>query len=518
LTFPRGVLILIDSMKLDLLILGDMHYVGPDGSARPLPDRKGKYALELAVRAVRNALRAGRPDAILLIGDILEQGSAPGAMEDARCVRETLAAFGIPLVVVPGNHDDYPDRIQEIFGWPEGAYEINGHLLMPFCDEYDPNTDLPSRPAGSMKRLTELAGSGKPIVVIQHPVILPHIEDDYPYNLANAREIADAYAEDGVCLSISGHFHAGVETLESAGTRYVVAPVLCQAPFPYTRIRLEDGKVISTETKSLYLRDGARLFDAHMHTEFAHCADDITVTAALERMALFGLRSAGFVEHSDQLYLPREGFWDRKDADQRATLVQADRDGSSRYAAFRAALQPVRSDRIFLGLEVESTADDGGLAVLEKDAAGYDYLVGSVHQLGEKTEPDMPQAEAERRFMLRTRQAVEGGVQVLAHPFRYFKKKWDRPAPRALYEAIADLLADGQVAAEINYHNNEPDPEFFALCLQKGVRLSFGSDAHALFEVADLHPHLQLLDELGVSGRFEEVLWRPARADRKDLP
>jgi histidinol phosphatase-like PHP family hydrolase len=240
----------------------------------------------------------------------------------------------------------------------------------------------------------------------------------------------------------------------------------------------------------------------------------VKTSTAIERMKMFGLRSGGFVEHSDQLYLPREGFWDRTDANRRATLERADRDGHSRFPAFVETVRPVRSDRIFLGLEVEPMVDAPGLGVLEKDAGGYDYMIGAIHQLAEKLTPNLPDEEVERLFLLRIRQLVESGVNILAHPFRYFRKKQNRPAPKSLYEVVADLLAEGGVAAEINYHTNEPDPEFFAICLRKGVTLSLGSDAHALFEVADLHPHLQFLDELGVAGRLEEVLWRPSRGGR----
>jgi len=504
-------------MNLDLLVLGDMHYVGPEGTARPLPARKGKFALELAVRVVRNALRAGRPDAIVLVGDIVERGSAPGAMEDAKQVRDSLSAFGIPLIVVPGNHDDYPDRIQDIFDCPEGVHEINGHLLVTFSDRYDPGTEVPLRSAESLKRLDDLSGSGKPIITIQHPVVLPKIECNYPFNLVNSVEVAQAYAKRGVCLSISGHFHDGVEAFESEGVTYLVAPVLCEAPFSYTRIRMKAGQVDSTETKSLHLEDLPGLFDAHMHTQFAHCADDTNVTAALARMDLLGLRCSGFAEHADHLYLPRDGFWGRLDTDQRPVLAAGERAGHSRYREYERIVHPIRSDRIFLGLEAEPAADGKGLALLKKDAKGYDYILGAIHQFGDKRFTHLPDEEIDARFLQKTRQVVEAGVDVLAHPFRYFKKTHNRVAPKTLYAPVADLLAEAGVAAEINYHTNEPDPEFFAICLKRGVKLSFGSDAHALFEVADLHPHLQLIDELGAAGRLEEILWRPKRARGADL-
>jgi histidinol phosphatase-like PHP family hydrolase len=86
----------------------------------------------------------------------------------------------------------------------------------------------------------------------------------------------------------------------------------------------------------------ADLFDAHVHTEFAYCAEDITVEGALERAAALGLGSLGLCEHADQLYLPREGFWERSDTNDRRSLRKAAEEGHSRVAAYRRR-QRVRS-------------------------------------------------------------------------------------------------------------------------------------------------------------------------------
>jgi putative hydrolase len=60
---------------------------------------------------------------------------------------------------------------------------------------------------------------------------------------------------------------------------------------------------------------------------------------------------------------------------------------------------------------------------------------------------------------------------------------------------VAELLARSGAAAEINFHNNEPDPEFIAICIERGVKIAFGSDAHALHEVGAFYPHLSVLRE-----------------------
>jgi len=112
-------------------------------------------------------------------------------------------------------------------------------------------------------------------------------------------------------------------------------------------------------------------------------------------------------------------------------------------------------------------------------------------------------------YMEGVRKLLACGIQVLAHPFRLFhRNRMDRPLE--LYGPVARLLSERGVAAEINFHTNVPDPEFFALCVRQGVKVAFGSDAHELREVADLHPHLALLREAAGREAVADLLWPPA--------
>ena len=279
-------------------------------------------------------------------------------------------------------------------------------------------------------------------------------------------------------------------------------------------------------------RSFAGLFDPHVHTELAGCAEDITASAALERARELNL-SIGFSEHADQLYFPREDYARYEtEAGKLSALGAAARAGHSRFAAYRQLLAPIAAQGVPIGLEVEAAEDSPGLALLDEDRGGWDYLLGAVHEFRQgqrpwtpsvaETTPDgsaatlreaaeslpRPGANLARDFMVQVEKLCAAGVQVLAHPFRVFIRK-GREVPRQLYRPVAEILAAHQVAAEINFHTNQPDPEFFALCLELGARLSVGSDAHAMWEVGALGPHLALLREIGAMDRLEEVLWRP---------
>jgi histidinol phosphatase-like PHP family hydrolase len=497
--------------SLDLVILGDMHYVGPKGQPRVNAALKFRFGLELGVRAVRDALRSGKPDAIVVLGDIVDRGSAPGALDDLRDVHKTLSAFGIPIIAVPGNHDDYPDQVQRLFGCERGIRELNGYLIVTFADRYAPETEVPSRPADHMAVLEQVKNSDKPVIAIQHAVLLPRIERDYPYNFPAAAEMACAYAEAGVCLSVSGHYHAGLDPHVADGVTYLVCPVLSEAPFLYTRLKMKGPRIESLERVPLSLAGTPGLHDMHVHTEFAYCATDITAEGALERIDLLGIPYAGIMEHADHLYLPRDGFWKRTDSNDTTSLRQALAAGHARYEAFRRKVLPLKSDRVFLGLEVEQAADGRGLAILNDDRKTCDYLIGAVHHFGDSEGVDLPQAELERMFMDATRQIVKAGVNILAHPFRYFPKQRARTEPRNLYRPVVDLLAARRVAAEVNFHTYTPEPEFFALCVKRGVKISLGTDSHSLVEVGELRLHLDLLRQIGALGRLDEILWKPVR-------
>ena len=78
--------------------------------------------------------------------------------------------------------------------------------------------------------------------------------------------------------------------------------------------------------------------------------------------------------------------------------------------------------------------------------------------------------------------------------------------PTSLFAPTVALLREHGVAAEINFHTNEPPPSFFADCIRAGVRISFGSDAHALYEIGEFHPHLALLADIGFDGDLTDIL------------
>ncbi len=151
--------------------------------------------------------------------------------------------------------------------------------------------------------------------------------------------------------------------------------------------------------------------------------------------------------------------------------------------------------------------DQNGTPVIGPGGAEpFGFVLGAVHRLAtlQAAAPDVEQAKKE--FLFLSASLVGCNIDALAHPFRVFRRS-GVPAPRELYGPLADLLARAGVAAEVNFHTHQPDPAFFRLCVEKGVKLSLGSDAHNLYEVGEFHPHLDFLkNDCGFSGDLRDIL------------
>jgi histidinol phosphatase-like PHP family hydrolase len=245
----------------------------------------------------------------------------------------------------------------------------------------------------------------------------------------------------------------------------------------------------------------ARLFDAHVHSPFAYCGENMDFGRAIALAEAFNLDGLAFSEHSGQLYYDNHTYW-------RGAFLAAEAPYpppvGARMRDYLAAAAAVASPRVLVGLEADADFS-GRLALRPEDRAQAQLLIGAIHQLPElrSSQPSVSRTAAE--FLGLLPPLLGSGIQVLAHPFRVFRRA-HLPVPEGLFAPTAELLRRHRVAAEINYHTNEPSEEFTRLCLRCGVRLCLGSDAHNLYEVGEFYQHLALLRACGVDGDLSEVL------------
>lgn len=483
---------------LNVLVISDLHYPGLIAHPNRLAARRGEWMplfMERAIQRLRQ-LDAG-PDLILLLGDLLNDGDAPGAETAWMQLAGALLKLDIPVLAIAGNHDVHPERVVAFFNTSLGLHRIGGYGFLVFNDRHV-GDDHYVRDAAALALPQQVAAAnpGLPLIALQHNPLHPTIDSTYPYLLDNAEAAVASYREADVTLSLSGHYHPGLGPFERDGTTYLSAPALCEAPFPFLHLRLDGER--AEVTRHELRHDTPGLCDVHCHSEFAYCATTITTAHGLELSRILGLESLCVVEHTFQLYFPKTEAWSFSWVnDPDAVAAAWTTPGRGRMAAFRAFARAVRSPFARIGLEVDLYGD-GHLLLAPEDADGWDILLGAVHAVRGVTRNVTPQAEAERLFMRDVDALLASQIDVLAHPFRFFP--WSGYSkPEHLYQTVAQRLAAAGKAAELNFHGNEPEPEFFRACLDCDVKIAFGSDSHNLLEPADFDRQLRFMRDLGIA-------------------
>jgi histidinol-phosphatase (PHP family) len=155
------------------------------------------------------------------------------------------------------------------------------------------------------------------------------------------------------------------------------------------------------------------------------------------------------------------------------------------------------------------------------EAREWDYVVGSVHFLGEHavdydrydvwTKGESPDRVWRRYFEWLGEAARTGLFDILAHPD--LVKVWgpERPRPdgdlRRYYERAIDGIAESGVAIEVSTAGLRkpagelyPAPAFLEMCLEAGNPIALSSDAHKPDDLgAGYEEALELLSGMGVS-------------------
>jgi histidinol phosphatase-like PHP family hydrolase len=503
---------------LHILAIADPHFISAANHTCVHAGRHARLSLVLLRKTLWRLRHLGiKPDVIVLLGDMVDNATKPGAEEDWQALAGEVHRTGIPVLAVPGNHDMDPARYAQAFCCEPGLHRLGDYVFLVFHDERQEGEQF-RRPADQLDLPARAAATypGLPIIALQHHPHTPHLAGDYPYHLTNRDEVMASYRAAGVCLSLSGHYHAGQPPHNVDGVTYVTTPALCEAPFPFHLIRL-DGQQIQVQDHALRL-DAPGLSDNHCHTELSYCGTNVTIADGIRLSQALGVETLCFTEHTFQLYFEKEEAWSfRWQHDPTRVQELWATPNRGRMGAYRRLAGGFRNHRVRAGLEVDLCAD-GSLLLAPQDATGWDLLVGAIHTIpGVKKGVSTP-AEMEELFLRDVRRLLVHPIDILAHPFRFFTRM-GLPQPTHLYPIVADLLADSGVAAEINFHTYQTDPAFIRLCLERGARISFGSDSHELSEIGEFAPHLRVLREAGADlATLPALLLHPRNANSSTAP
>ena len=483
-------------MKIRIAIVTDIHAPGSDRH----PERRGELAENLLLRVVNRFNRWIKPDITIIEGDIVDGRDSQTAHDWFGKIRLILDKLKCPYAIVRGNHDPSADYFYKVFK-RQNQLDINGYRFVVFDD--------PEEPDYCARRTSDELGRFKlarfdhigPVISVQHVPLFPPGESDCPYNYTNAEQIITEMREHRIFLSISGHYHKGVERINAQGINFITVPALCEKPFSYMIIDAEDEK-ISVAADCFQMPPALGFVDHHVHTQLAYCSENMDVASVMKLYRDFGLKDVIFTEHTAQLYFDRDSFFS-------GTFCINGLDGAQQknnrmrqyFELMKLSNVPAES----IGLEVDFDFHNRPV-ITDADKSGAKFFIGSIHKLAElqKTSPD--RQEAVREFLYRTEAIAKSGVDVLAHPFRLFYRAGSKP-PVALFEKVVKLLKDNNVAAEMNFHSQQDEAGFIEKCINSGVKLCLSSDSHNMYEVGELWPHLKMLEKIGVKADcFNRVL------------
>jgi 3',5'-cyclic-AMP phosphodiesterase len=212
--------------------------------SREMPERFAAAIEEIVGEAV---------DLLVISGDLLDYPldamDDPAALAqgeaDLRLIAQILEQVECPIALVHGNHD-HPELVQRLFGHLPADQEVAGYRVLCFFD--DEGADhVPQRQGADQQRfLAALADEGSlPQIHVQHYVVWPELNDDYPHTYGRGAELRDQIVESGrVRLVLSGHYHKGVPLFQEGETYFTTIRAFAEAPHPYAIYRIEGESVM----------------------------------------------------------------------------------------------------------------------------------------------------------------------------------------------------------------------------------------------------------------------------------
>ncbi len=541
------------TVAVKIAVLTDLHYrpggIGAHNRNAAHPEERGDMGHVLWLRAIHRLNRLIRPDVVCVLGDLLDDGAAPGAVDALRELRGLFDQLKSPWIALPGNHDPAPEVFWSVFERPADWMDIGGVRFLPFADPEEPGF-CASRPAEHLERMAYArAGWRGPIVSLQHVPLFPPGTSDSPFHYTNVDSVIASMRRNRIELALSGHYHPGIRFCGThAGICFATAPALCRPPFEMLIAEVEPGStagdadLISVARHALAMDPRLRLTDRHIHTQLAYCAENVDARINLEMAREFGLAAIGLSEHADHLYMNRLGYFSFEGISRGGDLVEIAPDAQQllpspdgrnfdftrpqfkvlatgpdgiapqgfgrflerRIEQYLSIAREAGCESWQIGTEVSS--DFTGRPMLApRDRGHFSYVIGALHQISELWRETRDPARIQDDFLATLQRFLQHDFQILAHPFRLFHRAGIEISDDLMLTTIR-LIKEAGVAAEINFHTNEPTPEFVRLCIEAGIPLTFGGDAHNLYEIGDFALHLDLLRRAGYDGDLADIL------------
>ncbi|MDR6971891.1 metallophosphoesterase [Leifsonia shinshuensis] len=209
--------------SLRILHLSDTHLFGDGRLHYGIVDTLG--ALD---RVLARAASLTEVDAVVVSGDLSEDGSAASYRRLKATLDPWAAERGAVVVYAMGNHD-LRDGFEEVLGDRETEVSVRGFRIIT-VDTSVPGAGYGKVTEAQLDRLRETLSTPAEhgtVVVLHHPPVPPTTVLFEPLRLVEPEPLLEMCAGGGVRLILAGHFHHGLVT-EAGGTGIpvVVAPAV----------------------------------------------------------------------------------------------------------------------------------------------------------------------------------------------------------------------------------------------------------------------------------------------------
>ena len=300
----------------------DMHHLSPEltdyGSLfySVVYTNDGKlteHSGELTDAFLQKAIDA-HADAVIVTGDVTFDGELK-SLEDIAAKFKACQEAGVPVLVLPGNHDIssvraryyFANKSRPVDNFSQAKFEeicsclgrdqalardeasfsfiypLGENLWLLMLDANTDNARIGAVPEATLVWLEEwlqkARDEGKTVLSFSHQNLLPVNELYYDeFTIINCAAVLKLYREYGVAYSFSGHSHIQHVTTLDGLTEYVTGP-LCVSPLHYAVITANGADVnYEAFTMNMYQEEAVNRFRAPMLAGMKSMLNDYTVT------------------------------------------------------------------------------------------------------------------------------------------------------------------------------------------------------------------------------------------------
>lgn len=266
------------------VIASDLHYIAPEltdggpGYQQILKNGDSKFMpyVEEITDAFLDEVLADPPDLVLLTGDLTFNGAEISHRRLAGKLQR-LEDAGIPVLVLPGNHDVYNENaalyrggsfervpfadsesfagIYRDFGLGEAlsadsdslsyVWQLNEQVWIMMLDENTAHDfcGLSDRSFQWIEaQLQKAREEGRFVLVAGHQNVFQHSIFRGGYVIQGAQRLQELLRRYGVPLCLSGHLHTQ-HVLSEDGLTEIATSALCSYPCQYAVLTAEDGRL-----------------------------------------------------------------------------------------------------------------------------------------------------------------------------------------------------------------------------------------------------------------------------------